>query len=574
MQFLSFPSHSFRSSVDNIYLPLVANLIFFTSALPAHPPSDSDLPFSTPRLLSGSVLRDWPPRTPSDLIACTPLNPINLAISLFRASYCPAVSEWLKYIDLQPLQMMVARPYRRASRTLASDRGEVEAEGGSIHSTEATQATEKRKLSAESLSPQRITVIPSVIPSQPVVIPSRARRSDYRRRREKALEIADRPPYHDPQHDRHSIPPAVAALLAMTSIPAQRHARWSRHPIPGFGLVDRGSSRDGKPPPHAPTEQSLGSWGMLLSPPIEADSDGMSLTSDITADPPSSIGSSSSESMPLLETDTESSGSASTPSIPERTILKRAGGEGRFRTSASRSEDCGSDHPLLPTPLPPDSPRLLGLDDLPPLPVQTRLRGASKSTFKSHLTASLRTIKSAAVSWSSWTAPTVQRDDYLARAVLSISLPFTDERRPLWSTGLPDPALRRYLNPVSGSSAELYFHHDPSPQNVCTASIQMRTIRKGDRKSAHATAPPVFASHPRSTPSTDRYTGASTRQREPRENSDFLRVIVLEMNMRRAGKLGQAAPGRARLWLPARSGASASEGTAGIVTRRWVSLVP
>ena len=45
---------------------------------------------------------------------------------------------------------------------------------------------------------------------------------------------------------------------------------------------------------------------------------------------------------------------------------------------------------------------------------------------------------------------------------------------------------------------------------------------------------------------------SSPRQREPRENSDFLRVIVLEMNMRKVGKLSDTSPGRARLWLPAR----------------------
>ncbi|RMY50996.1 hypothetical protein D0863_14719 [Hortaea werneckii] len=39
------------------------------------------------------------------------------------------------------------------------------------------------------------------------------------------------------------------------------------------------------------------------------------------------------------------------------------------------------------------------------------------------------------------------------------------------------------------------------------------------------------------------------RHREPRENSNFLRVVVLEMNMRREGKLES---GRARIWLPAR----------------------
>lgn len=42
------------------------------------------------------------------------------------------------------------------------------------------------------------------------------------------------------------------------------------------------------------------------------------------------------------------------------------------------------------------------------------------------------------------------------------------------------------------------------------------------------------------------------RQREPRENSDFLRVVVLEMNMRRIGKLEETIGGRARIWLPPR----------------------
>jgi hypothetical protein len=42
------------------------------------------------------------------------------------------------------------------------------------------------------------------------------------------------------------------------------------------------------------------------------------------------------------------------------------------------------------------------------------------------------------------------------------------------------------------------------------------------------------------------------RQREARENPDFLRVIVLEMNMRKSGKLNKTGAGRARFALPAR----------------------
>ena len=77
------------------------------------------------------------------------------------------------------------------------------------------------------------------------------------------------------------------------------------------------------------------------------------------------------------------------------------------------------------------------------------------------------------------------------------------------------------------------------------------------------------------------------KQREPRENSDFLRVIVLEMNMRKVGKLGEGSPGRARLWLPARQsgkvGAGEEEeskdagdrngGAGKEVPRRWEGVV-
>jgi len=64
------------------------------------------------------------------------------------------------------------------------------------------------------------------------------------------------------------------------------------------------------------------------------------------------------------------------------------------------------------------------------------------------------------------------------------------------------------------------------------------------------------------------------RQREPRENSDFLRVIVLEMNMRRKGKLDAKSLGRARVWLPPRKGGDKVEelSTGKDVPKRWVGI--
>lgn len=64
----------------------------------------------------------------------------------------------------------------------------------------------------------------------------------------------------------------------------------------------------------------------------------------------------------------------------------------------------------------------------------------------------------------------------------------------------------------------------------------------------------------------------TVRQREPRENSDFLRVIVLEMNMRRTGKLDAKASGKARVWLPPRTHSATVEESNGKVPVRWVGV--
>lgn len=58
------------------------------------------------------------------------------------------------------------------------------------------------------------------------------------------------------------------------------------------------------------------------------------------------------------------------------------------------------------------------------------------------------------------------------------------------------------------------------------------------------------------------------RPRELRENPDFLRMVVMEMNMKRSGKLEM---GKARIWLPPRQvgGMDLDDGE-GKVPRRWV----
>lgn len=63
------------------------------------------------------------------------------------------------------------------------------------------------------------------------------------------------------------------------------------------------------------------------------------------------------------------------------------------------------------------------------------------------------------------------------------------------------------------------------------------------------------------------------RQREARENPDFIRIAVMEMAMRKRGKLDDQRPGRARWTLPPRKAAGRAYvvGADG-VPARWVPL--
>jgi len=93
-----------------------------------------------------------------------------------------------------------------------------------------------------------------------------------------------------------------------------------------------------------------------------------------------------------------------------------------------------------------------------------------------------------------------------------------------------------------------------------------QSSKKNQRRSSSSSAVPEPASPVPSTP--------TVRQREPRENSDFLRVIVLEMNMRREGKLDAKAAGRARIWLPPRKMGAKEPApvVSGVVPVRWVGI--
>ena len=402
----------------------------------------------------------------------------------------------------------------------------------------------------EMLTPQSTT--------KPVVIPTRTRSGNRRKSRESMSNDRIRKDVTS-SHDSSSTP-SVAALLAMTSLPESKYHRRSgmKRKTPthvGSGKVEM-KHRD--IPRRALSSSSPQSWGILLSPPEEAGPESCSFESDTTLGPLSSIRSMSSDSMPSLGTDTESLHSIGDPATPELAIGSRSGGERRQKSiSASKGEDCVLDHPLLPrmdrTNLEERSHEGL-LNELSP---ERTHSARSRSSFKSNLTASFRRIRSAAHSFSTFTVPAVLSDDYLSRSLLSISPQFTDERRPMPSGDTPDPALRRYLNPITISPSEFHHHLEAesslSSQPDCKASVQLQTYRRKKGGSEKASSPPVFTSQQQALDAADGVPHVSLpRQREPRENSNFLRVIVLEMNMRKAGKLSDASPAKAKLWLPAR----------------------
>jgi hypothetical protein len=159
--------------------------------------------------------------------------------------------------------------------------------------------------------------------------------------------------------------------------------------------------------------------------------------------------------------------------------------------------------------------------------------------------------------------------------------------RPRDVGGVPDPALRRYLNPqqntlpplapvlsddfsykLQEALAQAPTDFDDSPL------VQMQTFsrRKKSRSRSNISVGPD-----RGEASVLGQSLPAVRQREPRENSDFLRVIVLEMNMRRTGKLDAKGPLRARIWLPPRKNGEGSEVEVRAgkeVPIRWVGLSP
>lgn len=432
-------------------------------------------------------------------------------------------------------------------------------------------------------SPARIHTEPARPTTKPVAVPKPER--TYSSEAQPMAIAARRPAARSrrkasPAHDPKALPPAVAALLAVTAIPPPRPNQFRRKPsdrrrISIDELVNEWKSDDVL----NPSFSSSPALSVLLE-----DLDGVEVQPQSIPDSVGSGGilhtrSTSAESVPSLEADDRSVLSVCAPSTPGSLRSKKS--SGNFKRERGRSmvtsEDSSLDHPLVPAPaVDPDDDLMLST---------TNSRSSTpkpKASLKSNLTTSLLALKKAAITsisafGSSNTSASAQRpssfafSDEMLWAHPFLFPRFSPEVRPDIK-GTPTKAERRYLNPLP-----LTFEEQEAPfQRALHApylaepveevpTIQMQTYSRGKRKTN-----PKCAAGP--TPSSEAgrvlLSNAGVRQREPRENSDFLRVVVLEMNMRREGKLES---GRAKIWLPPRQESCAPERSER-VPERWVGV--
>jgi hypothetical protein len=421
---------------------------------------------------------------------------------------------------------------------------------------------------------------PAAVMSKPVVIPPRAPLKSATSTQTVRMrgQNGGRPARTPQSHDAKALPPAVAALLAVTAIPRMPTRRRQRttmdRRISMDELIQEWKQDDSDTPPSlvgSPMDLLLGrvdesedEYSSILS--MEQEKASFLTSRSISSDSISTL-------PPSLDYDDQSFAShwdnLSTPDSLGRKSLP----ERREKVySSPPKEDCVLDHPLLHFG-PEECEDIVAMDISggdTPVPANQRFR-----SFKSNLTASLQAFKSAAKSFSNFTAPSVPPDDFLTRSLLSPK--FTSEMRPKLVDGLPSPELRRYLNPQPSaiSPTELSMHlHDSltldADAEPHAPMIQMQTYERRTRspKSRRTRTQDPFSEAGRAI-SDD---APTVRQREPRENSDFLRVIVLEMNMRRVGKLDAKAIGKARIWLPPRKpGASRTPSSSG-VPPRWAGV--
>ena len=474
-------------------------------------------------------------------------------------------------------------------------------------------------------------------PSEPMVVPSRPSSSQ---RNTPGMSDARPPPppfrasVTTVARDSKNVSPSVAAMLANTSIPKPRSFRKQRpkeseRRISIDDVVGSWKQTEfvgGTPPGISPA------MDVLMSPPEESN-DQMERASETGSGMPAR--SSSSDSMPSLEIDSDSGISWSLPSTPEFNM--RGGARRETSTSVPKSVDSSSEHPLMrlekieepehevedsstterrPSERPTKSiSRASSISYSSSSPsIHSSMRSTSPrrspvraSSFKSNLTASFSNLRNnLSRTFSNFAAPSgpALADDHLTRSLLGT--PYHPEMRPRPIAGTPTPQMRRYMNPHALHLYDFHLHNshvdDADLEYVAAANAVAAEARaNGDPNAPAASDIDVIPMDTYVRRSKSPRAGAATeagrameksqqQRREPRENPDFLRIAVLEMQMRKAGKtegpsdgsplagggaaVGPTGSGRRGWFLPPRTDNVASDERAGSVesARRWVGV--
>ncbi|KAK1467152.1 hypothetical protein CMEL01_11145 [Colletotrichum melonis] len=414
-------------------------------------------------------------------------------------------------------------------------------------------------------------------PTTPVQIPSKSKATPFYTSSRHAHRKPSRP---RDVHSPDAVPPAMLALLAVTDIPRPRRSMRQRLSRDQAMTLEAVIERQQVCEKELSLTFGKSPLDLLLSPPDDLTDDDMSV-SDSGLGSVLSTRTVSVESVPSLgdsfSTDTLSSVESPYGSSPRR---KRSRQPRRSLEPISSPPGQPEDHPLSRDRVSVDEIDFRVFDEsqdeedtksefsfsdytFPLRPL--------KSAFKSNLTASLRALRSAARSISAINFSSIPPDDFLTRSILTIDpkVPYTDERRPPVLEEEPSAALRRYLNPTTNARIEPHpvAATTPTGTRSFTASIQMQTYKVQKSRSAPPTStrspsPATSAVTTQSTPyqppaqsptqTAFTYPPGGMRQREMRENSDFIRIAVMEMAMRKQGKLDDQRPGRARWALPPR----------------------
>lgn len=363
-----------------------------------------------------------------------------------------------------------------------------------------------------------------------------------------------------------AVPPSVAAILAGTNIPPpnrrgsmkQRQRKEARMTVDSIVPRSQVSEKD-LSQELCFTRSSMSPFSrspldVLLSPPDELGEEDASISDSVFTSTLSSRPGSF-ESLPSLG---DSVGTGTMPSF-DSPITPRTK---RFRQPRRSLEPLPSppgeepDHPLSSKSTA-DEVEFRVFDPLPARSdkQQNTVFLPFKTALKSNLTASIRVLRSAAKSISQFTSSSIPPEDLLVRSLLTVdpTVPFTDEKRPPVLEDEPTEAMRRYLNPTSSARLEVRTGGATSTRSY-TASIQMQTYKvQRFRGSSQAANRGAISSTPESSkapPTSSLPPGP--RQREIRENSDFIRIAVMEHLMRKRGKLDDQREGHARWLLPPR----------------------